>query len=197
MSPTRQAFNGATVECSQVFLFSPGENHMSVLFAFPSSSFTHTCILSTSLFFSPTRVLAFRYSLLCSLDTHTCDPTTLHGENDMSVLFALPCSSLTNTYPPSTVRMSFSRAHVRPKHPFTPYSRSLRRETTPSQTQCWIEHVRVDLHSALAHTLLLSTSDLVYCLCPMYYDHSFYGRIGPCAVDRLCPTIYNEHSLWK
>src|SRR6266850_994055 len=56
MSPTRQAFNGATVECSQVFLFSPGENHMSVLFAFPSSSFTHTHILSTSLFFSPTRV---------------------------------------------------------------------------------------------------------------------------------------------
>src|SRR6266850_2282755 len=90
MSPTRQAFNGATVECSQVFLFSPGENHMSVLFAFPSSSFTHTRILSTSLFFSPTRVLAFRYSLLCSLDTHTCDPNTLHVEYDISVLFALP-----------------------------------------------------------------------------------------------------------
>src|SRR6266850_2207481 len=75
---------------------------MSVLFAFPSSSFTHTRILSTSLFFSPTRVLAFRYSLLCSLDTHTCDPTTLHGENDMSVLssldgvnviFARPCAT--------------------------------------------------------------------------------------------------------
>src|SRR6267142_1363643 len=99
MSPTRQAFNGATVECSQVFLFSPGENHMSVLFAFPSSSFTHTCILSTSLFFSPTRVLAFRYSLLCSLDTHTCDPTTLDGENDL------------------TKSLFFSPTRVRPKHP--------------------------------------------------------------------------------